>query len=102
MQLDEHEQKIVDVIGRVGWAVMRVSPNTGDEDPRWFAYTIGLPVTFGWPELICFGLAVDGMAELLNDAVKELKTKQKEPAAGMLLTVVADGHPSRLEVFPKK
>jgi len=100
MQLDVHEQKVIDIVDRVGWMVMQVSPNQGDEDPRWFAYTIGLPVTFGWPELICFGLDVDVMTAVLNNAVQELKTK--EPVAGLLLTEVAEGYLARLEVFPKK
>jgi hypothetical protein len=59
--------------------VMKVSPNRGDPDPRWFAYTIGLPVTHGWPELICFGLRVDAIAMLLNNAVHELKRKKFLP-----------------------
>jgi hypothetical protein len=100
MQLDANEQRVVDVVDRVGWMVMKVSPNKGDQDPRWFAYTIGLSVTFGWPELICFGMDVDVMTELLNNAVRELKTK--EPATGLQLTEVAEGYPLKLEVLPKK
>jgi len=102
MQLDAHEQQVVDVVDRVGWMVMRVFPDRDDQDPRWFAYTIGLAVTFGWPELICFGLDADVMQELLNNAVCELKGKGAPPSAGMELTEVMENFPARLQVFPKE
>lgn len=100
MQLDTHEQRVMDVVDRVGWMVMKVSPNKGDQDPRWFAYTIGLPRTFGWPELICFGLNTNIMQELLNNAVHELKSKAITPSAGVELTEVLNNFPTRLQVFP--
>lgn len=102
MVLDEREQRVIDVIDRVGWMVMKVSPNKGDADPRWFAYTIGLPVTHGWPELICFGLRVDAIAELLNNAVRELKRKGISPLLGLELTEVIEGAPARLENFSQE
>jgi len=79
MHLDAQEQRVVDAVDRVGWMVMKVFPNEGDQDPQWFAYTIGLSVTLGWPELICFGLDVDVMAEMLKNAVHALKSKEKSP-----------------------
>jgi hypothetical protein len=100
--LDAHEQKVVDDVNRIGWAVMRVRPNEGDLDPRWFAYTIGLAVTFGWPELICFDLDVDVAADLLNNAVEELKSKGTSPSLGMELTEVIENYRARLGSFPKK
>lgn len=102
MELDEREQKVVDVINDVGWVVMKVSPNKGDLDPRWFAYTIGLSVTLGWPEVICFGPPIDVTAQLVNNAVRELKRKGITPSLGLELTEVMEGYPTRLEVFPMK
>lgn len=102
MALDAREQKIVEVVDRVGWVVMKVSPNKGDPDPRWFAYTIGLSVTQRWPELICFGLRVDALAELVNNAVRELKRKGIAPSLDRELTEVIDGAPVRLGLFSKE
>jgi hypothetical protein len=93
------EQRVIDTVNRVGWMVMKVSPNKGDRDPQWFAYTIGLPVTFGWPELICFGLALDVMMELLNNAVVELKRRPVLPSSGLVLTEVLENCPARLGDF---
>lgn len=102
MALDAREQRIVEVVDRVGWMVMKVSPNRGDPDPRWFAYTIGLPVTHGWPELICFGLRVDAIAMLLNNAVHELKRKKISPSLGLELTEVIEGARTRLGSFSQE
>jgi len=49
MTLDAQEAKIIGIIDRVGWAVMKIRPNKGDQDQRRFAFTVGLPVTHGWP-----------------------------------------------------
>ncbi len=102
MALDAYEQEVVDIIDRVGWAIMTISPNKGDEDPRWFAYTVGLPVTRGWPELICFGMGLDLMTELLNNAVRELERKGTPPALDLVLTEVAEGNLMRLGNFPRE
>ena len=75
MAVDAHEQKIIDVVDRVGWMVMKVSPSQEDVDPHWFAYTVGLSVTQGWPELICFGPRLDVNAQFVNNAVLEMKRK---------------------------
>lgn len=100
MALDEREQRIVNTIHKEGWVVMKVSPNSGDLQPRWFAYTIGLPVTHGWPELICFGPRVDAAAQFVNNAVFEMKRNALRPATGLALDEVMEGYPTRLESFP--
>jgi hypothetical protein len=55
----------------------------GDPDPQWFAYHDRTTVTFAWPELICFGLELDAMLELLNNAVQELKSRPVTPSSGL-------------------
>jgi hypothetical protein len=97
--VDPRDQRIIDTVDRVGWMVMRVSPNQGDPDPQWFAYTIGLPVTFGWPELICFGLDPDLMAQLLNNAVLELKSRAVLPSSGLELNEVMENCSACLGTF---
>ena len=99
--LDHAEQKIVDDVERVGWSIMTVAPRTDSDDPEeWFAYTIGLQKTFGWPEIICFGLATDVMVTLLNSAVDELRERDLTPAAGIELTEVLNNYPARLAENP--
>ena len=95
--LDNAEQKIVNHVSSIGWSVMTVAPLADSDDPEeWFAYTIGLPKTFGWPEIICFGLATDAMVTILNNAVEELRDSGVMPAPGVQLTEVLNNHPARL------
>ncbi len=95
--LDHVEQKIVDDVERVGWSIMKVAPRTDTKDPKeWFAYTIGLQKSFGWPEIICFGLAIDAMAIMLNNAVDELRERGLTPVPGIELAEVLDDYPARL------
>jgi hypothetical protein len=99
--LDPAEQKAIDTIAQYGWMVMEVSPSKGDNDQRWFAYTVGLAATLGWPELICFGLSQDVMTQLLNNAVAEIKKRRTVPTPGMELTEVIEALPMRLAKFPR-
>jgi hypothetical protein len=102
MAVDAHEQKVIDVVDRVGWMVMKVGPNKGDLFPCWFAYTVGLSVTQQWPELICFGPRLEVTAQLVNNAVLEMKRKALTPTPGLELTEVMEGYPVRLEEFALK
>ena len=65
----EHQDKIAWMIETKGWAIEPVAPRP-DADPPMpgYAYTIGLESTFGFPEVVLFGLtpvAASGLAELL-------------------------------------
>jgi hypothetical protein len=97
MMRDPAEQNIIDHVREYGWSVMKVAPAVDSDDPdEWFAYTIGLPNTFGWPELICFGLGTEVMGQLLNNAVDDLRNHQLVPQPGLQLNEVAEGFPVRL------
>jgi hypothetical protein len=98
-ELHPAEQKAIETIGRVGWMVMRISPNEGDENPRWFAYTVGLAVTFHWPELICFGLDHEVAGAVLNNAVGELRNRAIRPVPGLELCEVLEHGTVRLHAF---
>ena len=99
--IDPAEQNIIRHIKQYGWSVMKVSPGVDTDDPEeWFAYTIGLPNSFGWPELICFGLPTDVMGAMLNNAVAELRDRRLTPKPGLQLKEVAEGLPMRLEANP--
>jgi hypothetical protein len=99
MMVNAAEQRILDDISRIGWHVTCVGPAVDSDDPEeWFAYTVGLSKTFGWPELLCFGLDLDLMGLLLNDAVDECRARDVAPSAGLVLNDVLEGFPARLEM----
>jgi hypothetical protein len=88
----EIEQRIIDCVEKYGWFGLSVSPRAGSEDPQeWFTYTIGLPNSHAWPEIICFGLAGDTAHGLLSDAIAECEKKAVSPYIGLELTEVIDG-----------
>ncbi|HTU12777.1 MAG TPA: DUF4262 domain-containing protein [Allosphingosinicella sp.] len=93
MMLSPIEQRIVDCVEEYGWFGLSVSPAAESDDPEeWFTYTIGLPKTHGWPEIICFGLVGDGAHGLLADAIAECAAKGLDPIPGLLLTDVIRGY----------
>ena len=65
----EHQDKIAWMIETRGWAIEPVPPRPHADPPMpGYAYTIGLETTFGFPEVVLFGLtpvAANGLAELL-------------------------------------
>lgn len=92
-----YEQSIIDNVERVGWHVTCVGPAADSDDPEeWFAYTVGLSKTFGWPEFICLGLDLSTMASLLNDAVNECRAREIVPSPNLLLSQVIEGFPAKL------
>ena len=90
--LSPFEQKIVDCVEEYGWFGLSVSPAADSDEPEeWFTYTIGLPKTHGWPEIICFGLDGDTAHGLLSDAIAECETRQINPHPGQELIEVVQG-----------
>ena len=53
------------MIDEYGWAVTKVAPRVGDQG-ECFAYSTGLFLRFGQPEIIMFGLPLDDMHRMLN------------------------------------
>jgi hypothetical protein len=96
--VNSSERKILDDIDRIGWHITCVGPAADSDEPEeWFAYTVGLSKSFGWPELICFGLDLQVMADLLNHAVDECQARGVSPSAGLVLNNVINGFPAKLE-----
>jgi len=58
------QQRIEADVAAHGWHVCKVA-ETGDNRPA-FAYTIGLFVAFGHPEVVILGLGLDDMQWILN------------------------------------
>lgn len=66
-----HAEKIEWMIETKGWAVEPVAARTDVEPPvPGYAYTIGFPEAFGFPEVVVFGLtpvAASGLLDLVAD-----------------------------------
>ena len=69
------EEKIISDVEKYGFHVVQVP---GDGYSPSLAYTIGLYKTYGYPELICFGLSLDLLHSVLWSG-KELLDKQPTP-----------------------
>lgn len=102
MALDPGEQKLVDDVAQYGWHIVMVSSAVGEPEEIPFAYTVGLQASFGWPELLCYGLATDTLAALLNNAVKELREGRRPPTEGFVLRDVAKGLECRLSPVARR
>ncbi|MCW3798597.1 DUF4262 domain-containing protein [Sphingomonas sp. BN140010] len=102
MMNDPAEQNIIAHVRDHGWSIMKVAPATDSDDAEeWFAYTIGLPNTFGWPELICLGMDSDVVGPVLNNAVAELRDSKLTPTSGLQLHDVLNGSPVKLQANPQ-
>jgi len=85
-----HAEKIEWMIETSGWAIEPVAPNT-DVDPPLpgYAYTIGFPEAFGFPEVLIFGLTPVA-ARGLFDLVAELLRGGTEVPIGVELVGLFD------------
>lgn len=98
--LDEAEREVVDNIARYGWHCMQVASTVDDPIQTVFAYTIGLEHSYGWPEFICFGLAMDVLHACLANAIDDCRRKEISPRAGLVLNEVLEQGFCRLDAFP--
>lgn len=69
-----HQEKIDWMIETAGWAIEPVATRTDTDPPvPGYAYTIGFPEAFGFPEVLVFGLtpaAARGLLGLVADALR--------------------------------
>lgn len=98
-ELDAAEQKAVDDVAQYGWHCIGVFSPPDDPVQTMFNYTIGLSHTYGWPELICFGLEMKTLHKMLSNAIAELRQKGAIPVPGMVLDDVVESYPCRLAEF---
>ena len=86
-----HAEKIEWMIETNGWAVEPVAARTDVDPPvAGYAYTIGFPEAFGFPEVVVFGLtpaAANGLFGLLADLLRG----GTEIPLGVALTGLFDG-----------
>src|SRR3954470_14289434 len=64
---DDQDRNILGDIERIGWSVIGIENEPGDEAPG-DAFSLGIYHTLGHPELIIFGLSHEVAAELINNA----------------------------------
>jgi Domain of unknown function (DUF4262) len=72
--LVERDKKLLEVLERWGWFVVKVG--AGESEPA-FAYSIGLYEHFRHPEIIVFGLELETMHTVINDAGERIRQGQK-------------------------
>lgn len=60
-------------IEQYGWVVTKVAPRVGDEGDC-FAYSTGLYLRFGQPEIVMFGLALDTMHAIINTVGEQMRS----------------------------
>lgn len=95
-------QKAQHEIDEHGCMITAVFPTEGSEQKVWFAYTIGLPVTFpGAPELLIMGLDADAMGGILNDAVSQMR-EGKRYADGDVVADLVEGISLAVRSVPKR
>ena len=96
--LNDAEQRIVAHVEKFGWSAMSVAPgvDSDEEDDEWFTYTIGLPNSRSWPELVCFGLDGKTAHGILTDAIAEMSERGVRPEAGLLLHKTLNGQDAML------
>ena len=82
-----HREKIAWMVEEHGWALVPVAAVLDPPQPS-FAYTVGLEQTFGFPEVIVFGLtgvASRGLVGLVADALAQgAEIPVGEPFVGLL------------------
>lgn len=86
-----HSEKIEWMIETTGWAIEPV-PAATDSDPpvAGYAYTIGFPAAFGFPELLLFGLTPVAARGLMG-LVADLLAGGTEVPLGVPVIGVLDG-----------
>ena len=67
IDLSAHDVKLLETLEQWGWDVIKVAAGDGELA---FAYSMGLYENFLHPELILFGLDLNVMHQLINDAAK--------------------------------
>ena len=80
--LDPFIAKTDELIERFGHSCVTVA---GDSPDEVFAYTAGLSEA-GWPELLVIGLGPQTSMTILNEVVAKLRSEERRPAHGMIVT----------------
>ena len=88
-ELSDHDRELLRRLESHGWYVIKVG--AGDGEPC-FAYSLGLYAKFQHPELVMFGLSLDTMHQIINDAGEQIR-KGNRYADGGQTDDLLDGFP---------
>lgn len=64
---DDGDRAILGDISRVGWSVIQIDPDDGDDTGPVYSFSIGLFHTHGHPEIILLGLRHEVAGQIIND-----------------------------------
>ena len=84
-------RRTIESVERNGWIINTVASNEPGSRER-FAYTIGLMKTYGWPEMICFGLESDVATYVLNNTIRQCLRDSIVPKNDVTLDDVLEGY----------
>jgi hypothetical protein len=70
MGLSDHDRSVLERLEKHGWFVNKIA---GDERTPQFAYSFGLYERWQHPELILFGLDLNAMHTIVNDAGEKIR-----------------------------
>lgn len=86
---NSEEKQLLKAVERIGFRVTAVGASRKG-DPA-FAYSTGFPDTLGQPEVIVFGLPVEGMAAMIGELFDQCRAGLRL-ADGMEVTGLLGGH----------
>src|SRR5437016_1622877 len=75
--LDEKDVKLLETLEKWGWFVTKVGAGQGEPA---FAYSMGLYENFHHPEIVLFGLDLEVMHRLINNAGSQIRDGRLLPA----------------------
>ena len=82
----EHRDKIAWMIETSGWAIEPVPPDPNTNPPTaGYAHTIGLPTTFGFADVVVFGLTPVAARGLLGEVVALLRGGVVPPVGALFV-----------------
>jgi hypothetical protein len=88
-----YEQRIIDSVAQFGWFVVSVAPGENSDDAKeWWSYTVGLPISRGWPELVIFGQDPKLGHGILEAAIRDCDGMGVAPHSGLHLRNTLKGY----------
>jgi hypothetical protein len=96
--LSDPDRELLRRLESHGWYVIKVG--AGDAEPA-FAYSLGLYERFRHPELILFGLDLDIMHQLINDAGEQIR-KGHQYEDGQLYNDLLNDYPCAFRLVSRE
>jgi len=98
--LSAPDEKTLSDIKRVGWHVVKVFAQPGEDGPEW-AFSIGLFHTFQHPEVIVFGLPLEVCAGVINNIGQNVKAGQRYSSGELYADILQDPYKCAFRMVPQ-